>query len=603
MSVSPQAVHSEQAQWWTGSRLLRLGESIDFRFHLAAGMSTGPLHVFGRYLEQAQPGDTFVAGGDLDWLDVLPSEAIDLEFAGNTASFTYTPKEPGNYLARWGAADESLYRYFSVVEDDWTVLRFSTFGPLESEPTLHSTGIPLDYRLSAAQFDVDDPLFQRMFAHNRSFGDGLIPFLPDMPSSFSVSDEERDKLYAHLITKARSVMPFADDIRSARVEMNHPVDPGYTATLSRLGINDHCGLQEANAAPWLGMPEFPYFSSRADCRKPSQSVDGEVVAHQWDFCGGFHFVGPVSWHYKVAEGDWGRAEHCLRHGMEEFEHLAAMSGHPAFGHLLYDGVLPAGYPDDGVLDSGFPNPDFAYSLDDHGPHSMHAFVQRYQQFMAFEMPKLHKVVFARSIDIADYYTRHFQATPRTVFVSKTDHVHYDKWWLCTWGNESRLVPSEELAWGTQVSRLHAERDASRRMFKDPLSYEYIQVEDARRSMRFEYACPNPIWWVDYTEEERGPQGSTITATKTPDVQITRSEWTRANDEWTLTLQMQSAVSFADYAIALWHLPDGLDPNVANIRTDAKECIVAWNRLGEHRLILVFDLVPDMDLNIAIAARP
>ena len=190
-----------------------------------------------------------------------------------------------------------------------------------------------------------------------------------------------------------------------------------------------------------------------------------------------------------------------------------------------------------------------------------------------------------------------------MFVSKTDHVHYDKWWLCTWGNESRLVPSEELAWGTQVSRLHAERDASRRMFKDPLSYEYIQVEDARRSMRFEYACPNPIWWFDYTEEERGPQGSTITATKTPDVQITRSEWTRANDEWTLTLQMQSAVSFADYAIALWHLPDGLDPNVANIRTDAKECIVAWNRLGEHRLILVFDLVPDMDLNIAIAARP
>lgn len=256
-----------------------------------------------------------------------------------------------------------------------------------------------------------------------------------MPSSFSVSDEERDKLYAHLITKARSVMPFADDIRSARVEMNHPVDPGYTATLSQLGINDHCGLQEANAAPWLGMPEFPYFSSLADCRKPSQSAGGQVVAHQWDFCGGFHFVGPVSWHYKVAEGDWSRAEQCLRDGMEEFKHLAAMSGHPAFGHLLYDGVLPPGYPNDGVLDSGFPNPDFVYSLDDHGPDSMHEFVHRYQQFMAFEMPKLQKVAFARSIDIADYYTRHFNRTPRTVFVSKTDHVHYDKWWRPLRGEE------------------------------------------------------------------------------------------------------------------------------------------------------------------------
>ena len=250
MSVSPQGVHSEQAQWWTGSRLLRVGESIDFRFHLPAGMSAGPLHLFGRYLEQAQPGDMFAAGGGLDWLDALSSETIDLAFDGNTASFTCTPKQPGNYLARWRAADESLYRYFSVVEDYWIVLRFSTFGPLESEPTLHGTGIPLDHRLSAAQFDTHDPLCKRLIAHSRSYGDGLIPFLPDMPSSFTASDEERDKLYAHLITKARSVMPFTDEIRSARVEMNHPVDPGYTATLSRLGINDHCGLQEANAAPW-----------------------------------------------------------------------------------------------------------------------------------------------------------------------------------------------------------------------------------------------------------------------------------------------------------------------------------------------------------------
>lgn len=85
MNVSPHAVHS--AQWWTGSRLLRLGESIDFRFHLPTDMATGSLHVFGQYLEQAHPGDTFAAGGDLDWLDALTSETIDLAFAGNTAFF------------------------------------------------------------------------------------------------------------------------------------------------------------------------------------------------------------------------------------------------------------------------------------------------------------------------------------------------------------------------------------------------------------------------------------------------------------------------------------------------------------------------------------
>ena len=61
--------------------------------------------------------------------------------------------------------------------------------------------------------------------------------------------------------------------------------------------------------------------------------------------------------------------------------------------------------------------------------TMSQFVERYQRFMAFEAPKQHKVVYARSIDIADYYRRHFHATPRTVFVSKTDHVTHDMWGL------------------------------------------------------------------------------------------------------------------------------------------------------------------------------
>ena len=33
--------------------------------------------------------------------------------------------------------------------------------------------------------------------------------------------------------------------------------------------------------------------------------------------------------------------------------------------------------------------------------------------MAFEAPKQHKVAYALSVDIADYYRRHFETTPRT----------------------------------------------------------------------------------------------------------------------------------------------------------------------------------------------
>ena len=93
---------------------------------------------------------------------------------------------------------------------------------------------------------------------------------------------------------------------------------------------------------------------------------GDVVAHQWDFCGGFHFLGPVSWHYKAGEGDWAATEACLRDGLKEFANAALMSAHPAFVHPLYDGVVVSDYP----------NPAFSCALD--GAGGMPGFVERYQ---------------------------------------------------------------------------------------------------------------------------------------------------------------------------------------------------------------------------------
>lgn len=87
---------------------------------------------------------------------------------------------------------------------------------------------------------------------------------------------------------------------------------------------------------------------------------------------------------------------------------------------------------------------------------MSDFVERYQRLVVFDFPKRHRVVFARSIDMADYYRRHFPATPRTVFVSRTDHVLYDRWWLCHWCNEDHLVPRERLPWETRMSVLMAQ---------------------------------------------------------------------------------------------------------------------------------------------------
>jgi len=792
--------HCGVPRWTTTGRLLKPGEAVEFRFVLPEGAEGGDLTIFPRYLERARPGRAFVAGGSLDWLDKLEHETIPLHFEHGRAEVTYRPREPGSYLARWTAGGEAFYRYFSVIEDDWIVLRFSTFGDLEAEPTLHATGIPLDYRLPVDRFEAGDPLFRKFLSYHRHFGDTIIPHFPDTPE---LTVEERVKAYGEGLARVRALLPDPNEARSVRVEMHHDLDPGYTETFMRLGINDHCGLNEANAKPWLGMPEFPYFSSPLDCRKPNQAEGGSVVAHQWDFCGGWHFLGPVSWHYKVAEGNWSLAEECLRQGAKELANLAALSGHPAFAVPLYDGFVGPGYP----------NPSFEYALGDPRPFhgaigdvfvvgraltpdeiarvmgghaadlqdplavwpldegkgdlvrdasghgrsgkllgqprwvggrsgaalsldgeddcvvmdapltidtidftigcwvkpegAQHAyanllsshndeagrhrrgisleqagdqtnrlyliagmgdewvgthittqlqagvwqhfavareggklrhylngrlsaegdvppvpfapatdcfrmgdwarggpartadmlrFIERYQHFMAFELPKRHKLAYARSIDLADYCRRHFRVTPRTVFVSKTNHVLYDRWWLCNWGNFGMLVPRERIPWDTRISNVMHLRDTVH-PFKDPLSHEYLLIEDQRRSIRFERECPNPIWWFDYAkqEEERGPQGSSITHVRTPDVDIRRSE-THRDGVLTITLRMLTEAEFPDYAVALWNVPP-TDP--ARIETNAKEIVRARNTDGETHLVLFFDLRPGAEVWVRV----
>ena len=51
--------------WTTSSRLLKLGEALEFKFRLPPGVTDGGLKIYPRYLEQANPGPAFKPGGDL----------------------------------------------------------------------------------------------------------------------------------------------------------------------------------------------------------------------------------------------------------------------------------------------------------------------------------------------------------------------------------------------------------------------------------------------------------------------------------------------------------------------------------------------------------
>jgi len=228
-------------------------------------------------------------------------------------------------------------------------------------------------------------------------------------------------------------------------------------------------------------------------------------------------------------------------------------------------------------------------------------VECYQRLIAFEFPQTRRMAFARSIDIADYFRRHFEATPRTVFVSRTDHVLHDMWWLCHWCNEFNLVTRERLPWQTRMSTLMAQRQSGVTRFKDPLSYEYVLVEDQQASIRFERECPNPIWWFDYQSQEAGPQGSTIAPVEIPDVTVVVAPWREVAGKLQTTIRLETAATVPDYAICLWDLPRDADPE-APVETDATEAIWARNLQDEWHLILRLDLKPGAEVRLTLRRR-
>lgn len=580
------------AIWTTSSRLLKLGESLDFRFQIPPGAASGEITIYPRYLEQADPGVEFNPDGGLGWLAHLSAESLPLAFAGGEAALTYTPKATGNYLAEWRVGAEVLYRYFAVIDDSTIVLSFSTFSGLNPEPTFHGMGIPLDYRCPIEKLSADDPLGRKLLEYNRRFGDLVVPAFPDMPEA---THEERVRVYGEGMAKARALLSDPLDHRSIRIDMRHDEDPGYPRVFAEIGVHDHCGLQEANCRPWIGMPEFLYYAAPADCRKVNQAVGGQVVAHQWDFCGSFHFLGPVDWHYAASEGRFDRTVTCLTDGLDEFQNLTEMNGRPVFVTPLY-GAGERSWGD---------NPNPVFYAGDHRA-AMAVFVERYQRLLAFELTRKYKMAFTRSIDMVDYFCRHFTVTPRTVFSCKTRHLLYDEWWQGALNNYGVACTPERIPWSTRLSTVRKMRETAVLPgkqgilpMKDSLSCEYILIEDQKRQIRFERECPNPIWWFDYTREERNDKGSIISAVETPDVMIVRSQSFSPDTGLTIKLIMKTTTNFPGYAIALWGLPMDYKTPTGDIQTTAQSYTLVRNTDGETHMVLYFDLKPDAEVQVVL----
>jgi hypothetical protein len=156
-----------------------------------------------------------------------------------------------------------------------------------------------------------------------------------------------------------------------------------------------------------------------------------------------------------------------------------------------------------------------------------------------------------------------------------------------------LVTRERLPWLTRVSKV------PRIGYKDPLSYEFILVEEGRWSIRFERECPNPIWRFDYAVQTSTPTGSAVVRTNTPDVHIPTARWERQGGDMVLKLALRSETPFADYAIAVWDLPKEIRSSPLTA-ANTKECLKVRNTDGEEHAVLFFDLKPNMQIELRAA---
>jgi hypothetical protein len=331
---------------------------------------------------------------------------------------------------------------------------------------------------------------------------------------------------------------------------------------------------------------------------------------------------------QASRGDFAVARQCLVDGIEEYENLAQMSGHPAF-------VVGPLY--DGTEYFSFPRNREAHTWTD--IENREGFVKDYLRFFAFEVPQEHKVVFARSIDVADYYLRHFKETPRTIFSCKTDHVHYDMWWLPSWSGDRQVSFIQEvLPWYSRFSGLLKLHEiAADEYYRDPLSYEYLQIEDQNFSLRFERNSPNPIWLFRYDPLKHERSGY-LARTLYPDVfvedaykrlqgreqgiedpQIVTSmdsmpfwrsgkngPWIKLKLDVQVTPEMRSrgvTEEFGNYAVCLWNIPKAFAWKSARerIKTNADDFLVAKNTDGEIHLVLFFDLKPNAILDVQITS--
>jgi len=126
----------------------------------------------------------------------------------------------------------------------------------------------------------------------------------------------------------------------------------------------------------------------------------------------------------------------------------------------------------------------------------------------------------------------------------------------------------------------------------PMSLEFMNYCDNRRTCRFEYACPKPVHYYDLTGSEPWPVQPQETDLPDPDIAVSTASDGNYHE---VTYTLRSGVAFTDYLLAVWDIPR--ECRDATLETNAKEFMWIENTDGNCRGILCFDLEPECEVRL------
>ncbi|MCK4597213.1 hypothetical protein KAU04_04205, partial [bacterium] len=398
------------------SRLVNVGEQIKFSLTVDPAMTEeADFRIFPRYLENCDPQEARNCKERLAWLDDIPLVSFDLSLDNGLAELTYTPDQPGNYIARFRTPEKTLYRYFAAVTDEYLVYRMQAYGriePPEEEEELRNGGFPIDWALDSKNLDIIlDPNkghLKKALEYQEIFDDLILPWFSKM-----LRDAQKDPCF----DISKRVDAVLDRMRQAgfrigRAVVDWEAQSKAVEEYQRRGFEVMDGII-AEDEIHRGAPWFPYWMSEDDFLSPAEGPT-EKLGMIMDFCPGFHFHGPPSFHMLASECNWEVAAPHADLAAREHVLIAKNSGGgPVFVPTLFTYEY---------------RPWGTWPKRDWSRQRQLKFAREFLDDTAFEHARKYPIVFARCTDIADYMRRNSGPQPRRVLSSITHDWPYDRVW-------------------------------------------------------------------------------------------------------------------------------------------------------------------------------